>query len=644
MTHPATARALAGLSILLAAPIAAPIAGPALAQDTTGETVEVIETDPVIVSAARGPVSAATASRAYTVITAEELEARQIRFVADALRQVPGLAVSRLGGPGGLTQVRVRGSEANHVLVLIDGIETANSAGGFDFSTLVISDIERIEVVRGPQSAVWGANAAAGVINIITKRGPRGDVQFGGEIEVGTDLSRAASAYLRGGGETFDVAFTAGYRDQEGYDISGDPGGRRDGLESINFGASFTADVTEALKVGGTFRITDRESDFDETSFGCGTPDCYVFDFPGVLEGQDIVAGLNGSYEMLGGALTHSFNADYARQDQTSIGAFGATPTITDTLEFGYQATYAFGPERRHALTAGTEFTLESFEGGIGVDESRTQTGVFGEYRGDVTDDLYLQAGLRYDINEGFSNAFTWSVSGSYRVAPTDTRFHASIGEGVVNPDFFEQYGFIPASFAGNPNLKPEENFAWDIGVEQSFLGGDVVLDVTYFNERLRNEIVTVFGAPSTAANVNGISKRQGIEVALSVFAFEGFSLTGSYTYLDAAQPSGAEVRRPMHIAGLNAQYRFLEGDAGIAVDVSYNGRMKDADFSDPSFTSPIVTVDSYVIVDVAFDYRVTEEVTLFGRIENVLDTDYQEVIGYDGQPLTGYMGVRFTF
>lgn len=609
---------------------------------------DVIETEPVIFSAARGPVSAATASRAATIITGEELEQRQVRFIGDALRQVPGLSVSRSGNNGGLTQVRVRGSEANHVLVLIDGIETPNSSGGFDFSLLAISDIERIEVVRGPQSAVWGANAAAGVINIITRRGvrdPGGSVAIGGELEGGSDLTRAGSAYLRAGNEWLDIGLSASFRDEGGFDTSGDPGGQRDGTKVGSFGINFTADPVDALTVRGVFRLIDREADFDETSFGCGTPACYVFDFPGFVEETDIVSGLRADYRMFDGRLTASFNGDYSRQDRVSNGAFGATPTLTDTTEFGGQLAFAIDPERRHILTGGAEFTRETFEGGIGVDEGRNQTGLFGEYRANITDDLYFQTGVRYDINQGFENALTWSVSGSYRLAATGTRLHGSIGEGVVNPDFFEQFGFIPASFTGNPNLQPEKNFAWDIGVEQSFFGGRAVLDVTYFNERLENEIATIFGAVTTVANLDGTSKRQGIEVALTLLAFEGFAVTGSYTYLDAAEPDGTpEIRRAPHSAGLSASYRFLGGDAGVVLDVSYNGSFPDRDFSDPGFGSPIVDVDSFVLVDLAVDYRFNENVTFFGRIENLLDQSYSEIVGYEGQPLTGYAGVRLTF
>ncbi|MEM6461971.1 MAG: TonB-dependent receptor [Pseudomonadota bacterium] len=211
---------------------------------------------------------------------------------------------------------------------------------------------------------------------------------------------------------------------------------------------------------------------------------------------------------------------------------------------------------------------------------------------------------------------------------------------------FFEQFGFTPSRFIGNPNLKPETNFGWDIGVEQRFWQDRAVIDVTYFNERLENEIQSVFPPPNfigTPVNLDGISKRQGIEVSLGVELMANLYAQASYTYLDSTEPSGAEeVRRPPHSGSLTVTYGFHENRGTLFLDAVYNGRMKDFEFLPTG--SIRSTLDAYVKVNIGADYQVTEDLQLFGRIENLFDEDYEEVFGFNTQGITAFAGVKATF
>ncbi|MEO1292194.1 MAG: TonB-dependent receptor, partial [Pseudomonadota bacterium] len=539
----------------------------------------------VIVSGGRTPVDAQSYARANTVITADDLEQRQIQRVEDALRQVPGVHVSRAAGS---TEIRIRGAESNHVLVLIDGVETANSSEAFDFINLTADNIERIEVLRGPQSALYGAGATAGVINIITKRGIRNGVAGSVKVEGGTAPYKGGSALVQAGTERGDIALSISYQDDEGFDVA-DDGGEEDGTETLTFSAKGTVDLSDGFRLRATAQITDREAEFDSTAFGCGDSECYVFDGDSSVEGTNMVFGLSADLETFGGALVHTPSVSYASEENEFATGFGPSDDEASTFKAGYQAAYSFGAAQEHTVVGAIEFKRETFESSFAGSDSkeRDALGYVFEYRGDLTEALFVQAGARYDQNDDFEDAVAWSASASYTLFDTGTRFHASIGQAQTNPSFFEQFGFVPGTFTPNPDLEPEQNFGFDIGVEQRFWGGRAVVDVTYFNETLTDEI-TGFG--DTVINDEGDSDRQGIEVSLQVEPIDNLTVGASYTYLDATDPDGSqEVRRPRHQAGATIAYRFFEDRATIGADATFFGENTQRDFGDASFTSPKV-------------------------------------------------------
>ncbi len=602
-----------------------------------------IDIGDVIVSGGRTPVDAQSFARANTIITGEELEQRQVTTVADALRQVPGLHVSRTGGAGGTTAVRIRGSEANHVLVLIDGVETADSSDGFEFADLTAAQIERIEVLRGPQSALYGAGATAGVINIITRGGIRNAQRAEVTVEGGSAPYKALSGIVQLGNDFADMGLSVSFQDDEGYDAA-DDGGEKDGLENFVINLRGSVDVTPELSFRGTARYTDRETEFDETAFGCGDPDCYVFNFASETEGEDLLLSLAADWETFGGALVHTPSISFAADENESIGQFGPSSNDASTLKAGYQAALTFGSNDQHTVVGAFDFKREKFKSSFagGDTKDRDQLGYVLEYRGNLTDDFFVQVGGRFDDNEDFDDAIAWSVSASYAFPQTGTRIHGAIGQAQTNPTFFEQFGFIPGTFTGNPDLEPEENFGWDIGVEQAFWEGRVLIDVTYFNETLTDEI-SGFGA--SVVNLDGDSERQGVEVSLNLRPVDGLAVGASYTYLEASEPDGSEeVRRPQHSAGVNAAYTFYEERATVGADVTYFGDNVQRDFSDDSFTSPKVDVDGYLVVDLNASFEVTENVSIIGKVENAFDNDYQEVLGFGSQPLAATVGLKVKF
>lgn len=620
----------------------------------------------VLVTEGLTPVEQEKSGRAYTVITGEQLEKSRVRYVADALRQVPGFAVSRTGSFGGFTQVRVRGAEANHLLVMIDGVEASEtSSGEFDFGSLLVDDIDRIEILRGPQSAFWGSNATAGVVNIITKRGERGGWKVNARSEAGTDGTFLGGVSLSGGGENYDVALSGAYRRTDGFNIS-DFGSEKDGDRNATLNGKFNVDLTPDLAVDGTLRYVDRRSDTDPQDFTYGGPPDYL---PGpyvglVIDGDDWTAtrelfgSLGATYVSLDGALTQKARftgSDTHRDNFTS--AYGGSTSWDDGSRYkgSYQASYQFDTPgflaARHQITGGYEWQRETFAPSHLTETfSRESNSLVGEYRGEFADQFYLNAAVRQDFNDAFEDAATFSLSGAWKIPDSETRLHSSVGTGITNPTFYEQFGYTPSLFRGNPDLKPEESFGWDVGVEQGFFDRRLVLDVTWFNQDLTNEIATVLGSDFvyTPINRGGRSKRQGVEVAAIVDLQNGFTATATYTYTDATEQTVAggprleEVRRPRHAGSLNAAYTFYEDRARVFAEAVFNGKMEDNAFV-PSLP-PRVTLAPYTVVNIGGSFKFNDTLEGYARVENLFDEDYEEVFGYNTQGRTAFVGLKGAF
>lgn len=628
--------------------------GSAFAEERPSGPSDVVHLGQILVSAGRTPVEAEKSGRAYTVITGEQLAQSQTRYVADALRQVPGFAVSRTGSYGGLTQVRVRGAEGNHLLVMIDGVEASETSGGeFDFGSLLVDEIDRIEILRGPQSAFWGSNATAGVVNIVTKRGTRDGFTWRGRSEVGTDGTWLGGVSLSGGGSNHDIALSALHRRTGGFNIS-DFGNERDGDVNTTLNGKFTVDLTPDFVVDGTLRFVDRTSDFDSQDFNWGSPTYgLVLDTDDQTATREVFGSLGASHTSLDGALVQKarFSGSDVLREYFAGGALDSS-NKGNRLNGLYQATYSFDTpgsfDARHFLTGGYEWEKETFLPSHLTERlGRTTNSLVGEYRGEFAEQFFLNAAVRHDFNDAFRDATTYSVSGAWLIPNTATRLHASIGTGVTNPTFFEQFGYVPAMFVGNPNLLPEESFGWDVGVEQRFFSDRLIVDLTYFNQDLTNEIATDYSGPlPTPFNRTGISERQGIEVSATVDLQNGFTTTATYTYTDATEQSVAggvrvtEIRRPRHSGSVSAAYSFLDSRARIFAEAVFNADMLDTDFA--TFTP--VKLKDYTVVNIGGSYAFNDHVEAFARVENLFDQKYEEVFGYNTQGATGFFGVRGKF
>lgn len=614
--------------------------------------------DTLVISAGLLPVESEKLGRAHTLITTEELETSQNRYVADALRSVPGLSVSRSGSFGGLTQIRVRGSEANHVLVLIDGVEVASTSGGeFDFGGLQLADIERIEVLRGPQSAFYGSNATSGVIQIITKGGLRNDSQFTAKTELGTDDTVLASLGVRGGGDNYDLALSGSFRRNDGFNIS-DFGSEDDGDENTTINSKLNWDMTEDVSLDLSLRYVDRESDSDDQDFAYpSTPtQGLVIDTNSSTATEEYYGAMGLNWSLFDGRIVQKTRAEFTDIERRGLNSGSDNGNDDRRYHLSHQGTYFFDSPQfhnaKHSLTAAIEAERESYTNAFpgSADQAKKQErdliGYAAEYKGEFAEQLFISSAVRHDDNEDFKDAFTYSVSAAYVWPESGTRLHGSFGKGVTNPTFYEQFGYSPSRFVGNPDLKPEENRGWDLGIEQSFFNDQLTLDLTYFSERLKNEINTEYlpGFVSTPVNLQGVSERQGIELSVQIDVTKNLFVRGSYTYLDAKDPSGLEeVRRPMHSGALNLTYGFDTNRGEVFLDAIFNGEAQDLEFI---YTTPEsrVTLDNYVTVNLGAGYQLTDTLKVYGRIENLFDEEYEEVFGYNTQGAAGFVGLKATF
>jgi len=624
--------------ILLCAAFAS---APAIAaeQDATKNGSLLPET---VVTATRTAAPSHTIGSAITVVTGEELERRQIRFVADALRRVTGVSVNRSGGYGSFTGLRIRGAEANQTMVLVDGIEVNDPALGsrYNFAHMLVSDIERIEILRGPQSALYGSDAVGGVVNIITRRG-KDSPTVRASVEAGSFGTFLGKAGVAGGGKRYDLALSGAYFLTEGISAAAEDRGNseKDGYQTGTLGGRASFRPIENLELSFTGRWQRGKLDTD----GFGTA---AFDDDSRTDSVERFGRIDIKYSLFDGKWSHRLASELFENDlENEGGAFGASSSNGLRRKFQYQTDLKLATpavlKATHDVTFGVEAKREEVltENAFStVDRALDTTSIYGNYQIGLWDRLFLSGGGRFDRNDIFKDASTFRTTAALRFPETGTKLHGSAGTAVKNPTVFELFGFT-SSFSGNPNLKPEESFGFDVGVEQTFFGQRLTGDVTFFDNRIDNLIL---GFGSTAKNQVGSSHIQGIEVTAKAEIADGLSADASYTWMVAEDANDKLlIRRPRHMASLNLHYEFLEKKrARIDIGLRYNGDQRDIDFA----TFSPVTLDDYVLLDVAATYRASETVTLFLRGENLLDQQYEEVFSYGTPGIGVFAGMRMAF
>lgn len=603
---------------------------------------------PILVTASRGqPVTIRDYTGSFTVVEADRIDQRQTRDIADLLRDIPGVAVA---GIAGQTQIRLRGSEANHVLVLVDGIEVSDPfAGEFDIGTLQADIGARLEVLRGPQSALYGPDAIGGVVAYESASG-RAVPGFAARVEGGTQATVNGALRYGASGDSWDAALSAVVVSTDGQPNA--RGGTRDiGRDSYTASGKGSVNLSDSLALRAAARFIRTEgqtndSDFDSTSPTFG----FTIDSPGVTFTNEAIYALIGARaEMLEGRWTHDLSAQIAEVDRETDSPFGLTSASEgDRVKASYVT--AFNGGGYHNLTFAADYEVEGFRnatpGGFAFNGRREieQIGFVGEYR--YSDSAFdVSAALRHDINDLFRDATTFRVGAGYRITDT-TRLRAAAGSGVKNPGFFELYGFVDGRFIGNAALRPEKSTGWEVGVDQR-LGNSASVAVTYFDSELEGEIFTTFPPPNfiaTPANRTTVSEQRGVEVSLNAQLAAQWSLDAAYSYLDAEENGVEEVRRPQHIASAALTWTAPGDAASATLVLRHNGATPDVAFTDPSFVPVRVSLDDYTLINVNARMRLTDQLSAFARVDNLLGERYEQVFSFVSPGRSAAVGVEARF
>lgn len=611
------------------------------------------EARPMIVTGTRTPTEADAIGSAYTIITAEQIKNRNVTLVSDLLREVPGISVNRAGPVGALTTIRVRGGESNQTLILVDGIEMNDKSqdDSVNFADILTTDVERIEIIRGPQSALYGSEAATGVINIITRKGT-GKPKVEGFFEGGSFGTVYGGGSLSGGGDRYHYKFNGTRLDTNGTDISNTIGDEDDGYENTRLSFKGGFRPLDNLALNLVLINTDSTNDFDGGGFGSDDQQ---------TENDHTFGHIEAKLDLFNGAWQHKLGAstNLADHDTTIDGVF-SNSTTSKQYNVDYQTSVffdtAFLLDATHSLTLALENEHDIFHAketspfavNPRVKEDNTITSYIAEYRLGLMDRLFLSGSVRHDDNTDFEDTTTGRATAAWLFPAQGTRLHFSYGSGVKNPLFVELNSTF-TNFIGNPDLTPEFSRGFDVGIAQALFDGRLNLDVTFFRERLKDELFIVFGFPtSQTINLDGTSKRKGVELAMAARLFENTTLSGSYTYLDATQPDPVtgdqirEIRRPEHIASLNLNHRFFHDRANVNLGANFNGRSDDLDFN--VFPAETVELSSYVLVNLAGSFAVNRYITLTGRIDNLLNEEYEEPLGFNSSGIAGFAGIRVNF
>ncbi len=631
------------------------------------EPADTMRLDPVVVSANRLPTPVSDVPAAVTILHGRDLKARGIVYVADALRDVAGVDVARNGSYGGVTSTFIRGGESDYLKVLIDGVPLNDPGGAVDLAHLTTDNVERIEIVRGPVSVLYGSDAVSGIVQIFTRRGEgalRGEVS----VRAGTYTSIDADGGISGDTDTFDYSLSAArsrtdgvYEVNNGYSntvwsgtIGVRPDERTDARVMLRYGAStyhYPTDGLGAVVDENAFQRRDHIVLGVETG-GFLTRGIEARLSLGLAQGDGgIDDRADGPADTLGYYAYSSLYSVVRRSADLRVNAFlpaAAVLTIGGVVEW---------QRERSADETLSEFgpTASSF------DATRTNTGVYTQVQATPVGSLAITAGGRLDGNSAFGTFMSYRAGASYLLL-AGIRVRAAIGKGFKEPTFFENFADGPFA-RGNPALRPERSRSWEVGIEHTMADGVVVATATYFDQRFRDLVLYAFGSPGPGTpnffNV-AAADADGVEAEVAVSAPCGLRVTGAYTYLrtevvdagdgdgtgSALQEGARLLRRPTHSASVVARQE-LPRRGMVSATVRYVGDREDLNFE--TFPTARVTLPSYVRVDVAAEVQVWRAARghptagLTGRIENVFDTQYREVHGFLTPGRTVAVGLRAT-
>jgi vitamin B12 transporter len=621
-----------------------------------GTEEEPVKIEEVVISATKTPLPVSQVTSAVEVITGEELERKKIKSVIDALRLAQGVAAFSNGGPGTTASVRMRGAQSNHTLVILDGtIMNSPTDGSFNFANLTADNIERIEILRGAQSMLWGADAIGGVINIITKKG-EGTPTASAYMEYGSFATLREGGQASGTKGPFDFSGSLNRWDTSSFSAVNYRRGatERDGFHnwqaSGKLGVALPKDGRLEFSLRWWNSFVNLDNAFGRTAF----------DVFGSHQRTNNLT-LSGMYDQpitswwsqkLTLAQTDEHTLFDAGTFQQNLNTGAITPVfpfpgdlriINRRLEWQHN----FQVAKPLLVTAGYQLRQERGRNPDVADDTKSisSNAGFVQAQVNVLDRFLATAGIRQDSYNAFGDATTYRVTGGYLHKETGTKLRASYGTGFRAPTINQL--FFP--FFGNPNLQPEKSQGWDVGVDQKVFGERLTLSAGYFWNRFRNLIQSAPSAacpptpfvppgevPFCALNV-GTARSQGIEAGFVLALLKNLDLKGQYTYTDTRDLSTNHwlPRWPLHQATIGVSYEPVK-----TVHVNMDYRYVGARFNDRGNTQK---QGSFGVVNLSGTYDALKHLQIFGRVDNLFNQQYEEILFF-GTPIRSiYGGVKIT-
>ena len=615
-------------SVLLGAAVLNLYATPTLAQDEE----ELVE-EQVVVIATKTPKKLIDIGSSVTLLDQDTIRESQKISVYDLLRQVPGVTLSRTGGIGTVSTLRIRGAEAGHTLVLIDGVkinDLSTPAGEFNFANLTTADIERIEVLRGPASTLYGSDAIGGVVNIITKQ-PDRPFSLGGFLEGGSFGSVNGGLSLGVQQGRFSGKVSLGGVRTEGISAADEDAGNseQDGFRTLSILSNLNFDVTDTLTLTGFFRYADSHAEFDAFDFFSFT----FIDGDGVTDTEDLQGAVGANWSALDGKLESSAKVSWSSVDRLDT-EFGGPSFASTSRNRTIDILSAYHALDQVTLVLGGQFQKNEITTEVFGFFASTLSGtadinsLFAEAEVSPAENLHLTFGVRHDDHQRFGGHTTFRITANYHVPGAGTILRANWGEGFKAPTLFQLF----SSF-GDPGMRPEQSQGWEVGAEQPLFKNRARVTVTYFYRKSTNQIdfdLVLFKYANIAS-----TRTKGIEVIFTADVSDTVTFSGNFTHMKATNlvTGGGLVRRPENIFNANLIWETTPRLSFVAA-LNQTGRQLDAG----------MTLDSFKVVDVRVSYQLMDKVSLFGRIENAFNEDYQEVASFGTPGISAFAGIRGEF
>ncbi|TPH03808.1 TonB-dependent receptor [Haemophilus haemolyticus] len=623
------------------------------------------ELEPInVYSAYATPVNQDQTASSVTVLTEKDFAARNATYVSDVLKTVPGVAMGANGGRGALTSLFLRGANSNQTAVIIDGVKMkpANNLG-YDFGGLTLSNVERIEILRGEQSALWGSDAMGGVIYITTKNGLYKEKPFNVDFDLGTGSNR-----------TRDSSVTvSGYNNGFYYALHGDSH-RTSGISSLSSNKfNYTTLDGQHFSVGG--RSERDRFHRDNASLRVGYDDThkgvellashssqtahYDNDNRSIAQERDYddrvrtretlfkLSSYLGSDEEL---FKHKVSVSHIKTDNDRFDLYpfpNSNPfSAYDAKKLNTNYQLDINLDHKGYIKQGVsilaEYQRTTYDSTTFTPRDKkklTEKSVATEYRLFTEDDHSFSVSGRFTENSQFENAFTGHVAGAYRLSP-NFRAHASFGSAIQNPSLVDYYGYN-GNYRGNPNLKPAKSLGGEIGLLMETVDKAHSLDITYFARNVKN-FITSNDSYTNAINLEGTTKIKGMEVVYNGKITKDLTAYANYTYTQTKNSTGIELeRRPKHSANAGLAYQITE-KLSSDVNVSYVGKRLDTYWG--TWPSKRVEMPSYTLANLGVNYKVVDSLTIYANLNNVFNKKYENIVGYGQDGRNVYVGLKGSF